>query len=189
MTTVPALIRGLHAAGWHHNVWRTWEHNIHRWRRDGQVVTAWMDSCGLDGHLLYEADETSDRGQVVITREWINRHGLTALHELAAANNLFGAPAFTSEDAAWRPRPPGWVERPAPVGSWWHLTNAGVAQIDGDYFDGAGDQIITYVLHRPDGSSGYGKWGGREFADAYTRLDGPPAWCTASDAASVAATS
>lgn len=84
--------------------------------------------------------------------------------------------ATALEDAAWRPRSPGWVERPAPVGSWWQ-TEDGVAYVDGDLLDGPGDQIVTYVLHRPDGGRSYGKWGGREFADAYTRLDGPPAWC------------
>jgi hypothetical protein len=77
------------------------------------------------------------------------------------------------EDPAWRPRPPGWVERPAPVGSWWR-TPDGVAYVNGDYLDGAGDQIVTYLLCRPDGAS-HSKWGGREFADAYTRLAGRPA--------------
>lgn len=69
-------------------------------------------------------------------------------------------------------------ERPAPVGSWWQ-TEDGAAYVDGDYLDGPGDQIVTYVLHRPDGGHSYGKWGGREFADAYTRLDGRPAWLAA----------
>ncbi len=70
----------------------------------------------------------------------------------------------------------------------------GGSHVDGDYLDddGPGNQIITYVLHRPGGPPGgygYGKWGGREFADAYTRLDGPPAWCTTSDATPAGATS
>lgn len=81
------LVAGLRSAGWRHSVERTGAHDVHRWRRHGQVVTAWMDSCGLDSHLLFEGDEGSDGG-VVVTRDWIYRYGMPALRDLALTNHL-----------------------------------------------------------------------------------------------------
>lgn len=68
--------------------------------------------------------------------------------------------------------------RPAPVGSWWRQPDGSIAQVDGDYLDGPGDQIVTFTLYRPGGSTGHGKWGGKELAAAYTRIeaDEVPDW-------------
>lgn len=185
MTTIPALIRALHAAGWHHTVThepadRDWEtgapegdgYRIHRWtRRLAAVEVCWsLDSRQFIGPIVYgpaDAEELMCGGpdtRVQVGTGWVERHGAGRLYGLGVALGVFETPAPV-------------VLRPVPVGSWWE-TPDGPVHVDGDYLDGPGDQIVTYTFHRPDGSQAWGKWGGREFADAYTRLDGPPAWFT-----------
>lgn len=184
MTTIPALIRDLHAAGWSYRVTHEesprdadgapWDEGcyVHTWSRGNAEISVARSVGGpLVGDVLYlaaagDADEDPDYSdQIQVGLGLVKRHGAAILRGLGQCAGVFtfgGAPA---------------TSRPAPVGSWWE-TPDGAAYVDGDYLDGPGDQIVTYVLHRRDGGRAWGKWGGREFADAYTRLDGPPAWCT-----------
>lgn len=205
MTTIHSLIRDLHAAGWKyritheesprdsdgapwHDGWYT-----HRWSRGtAEISVARLVDGGLDSDVVYISDAEDDGGDGTGCREHVfvglalvKRHGADLLRGLGDCAGVFEPVdgkcphGYMRGDHHWfgcmgvDPFEPS--SRPAPVGSWWE-TPDGAAYVDGDYLDGPGDQIVTYVLHRPDGSRSWGKWGGREFADAYTRLDGPPAW-------------
>ncbi|MGI5247585.1 hypothetical protein [Dactylosporangium sp. CA-139066] len=195
MTTIPALIRALHAAGWSYRI--THEESprdadgapfddgcyVHSWTRGECTIDVPRKIRGpLVGCISYRADEHDSTDGALVGVELVQRHGADILRVLGDCVGV-----FEPDDPAWRPRPSGWVERPAPVGSWWEAPD-GAAYVDGDYLDGPGDQIVTFVLHRRDGSRAWGKAGGREFAHAYTRLDGPPDWYTPDPDAALEAT-
>lgn len=143
MTTISALIRALHTAGWSYRLtheesgrdpWGAPEHEgfyAHRWTRGTAEISVWRRVGGpLDGDVLWIADAETDGGdgmgcteRLVVGLGLVQQHGAAVLRGLG---DCVGAFQTLKVLARWRP-----LESKIPADRWGEWMHMGSVEHDG----------------------------------------------------------